>query len=165
MFGGAAALRKSFHYRAKFIHRETLVGAPARPRNPPYTTFYYVRRRSCSAKIFSSQAENFTRKLWSARPPSRPALPLLLTACLPRASARSPRAAARIPPSVAATCRSAASVAARDYSIGSAMGVARRHYTTLDPSHVPTPRVKLAICGANQLHPASCILVSIRFAS
>ena len=59
MFGGAAALRKSFHYRAKFIHRETLVGAPARPRNPPYTTFYYVRRRSCSAKIFSSQAESF----------------------------------------------------------------------------------------------------------
>ena len=59
MFGGAAALRKSFQYRAKFIHRETLVGAPARPRNPPYTTFYYVRRRSCSAEIFSSQAESF----------------------------------------------------------------------------------------------------------
>ena len=36
-----------------------IYGSGARPRNPPYTTFYYVRRRSCSAEIFSSQAESF----------------------------------------------------------------------------------------------------------
>ena len=66
-----------------------MVGAHARPRNPPYTTFYYVRRRSRSEKIFSLQAEICS--LWSgnfgrgARPPSQFALYyfLLCSAALP----------------------------------------------------------------------------------
>ena len=45
-------------------------------RNPPYTTFYHVRRRSCSEKIFSLQAAiwapaNFGRR---AYPPSQAAV-------------------------------------------------------------------------------------------
>ena len=34
-----------------------IFGSGARPRNPPYIAFYHVRRRSCSEKIFSLQAE------------------------------------------------------------------------------------------------------------
>ena len=55
-----------------------IFGSGARPRNPPYTTFYHVRRRSCSEKIFSLQAEILTRKTLVGAP-ARPRNPLYTT--------------------------------------------------------------------------------------
>ena len=88
----------------KILHRENLVGAPAVPPTLPSGNFQNTGRTFYD-RIYGSDPSTIPgRDIFVGAPTIPTRVPLLMAACLPRASARSPHAAMRIPLSVVATC-------------------------------------------------------------
>ena len=88
----------------KILHRTALVGAPAVPPTLPSRNFQNTGR-TFYARIYGSGPYTIPgQDIFVGAPTIPTRVPLLMAACLPRASARSPHAAMRIPLSVVATC-------------------------------------------------------------